>query len=92
MANPEVTYTYTKKRTDFGRQCFFLDEGPRIVEDIKPDKKNMDDYAFINPIDKYAQSHYQQAEDEVGIGGLFFKTWYKNNILPEYLPLFFTNL
>lgn len=61
----DVTYTYTKKRSEFGRQCIFVDDGPRIVEDIKPDKKEMEEYIFINPMSKAVQCRSEQAEDEV---------------------------
>ena len=61
----ELTYVYTKKRMEFGKQCFFVDDGPRLLEDIKPNKKDMEDYIYKNPVCKETQCASIQAEHEV---------------------------
>lgn len=61
----EITYVYTKKRMEFGKQCFFVDDGPRLLEDIKPNKKDMEDYIYKNPVCKETQNAKVQAEHEV---------------------------
>lgn len=63
----DITFVYTKKRMDFGKQCVFTDVGPELLEDIKPNKKDMEEYIYKNPISKETQYSSFQAEHEVSI-------------------------
>jgi len=58
-------YVYTKKRSEFGRPCFFADEGPKIMESILPNKQLHNDYIFKNPINRSTECTSILAEHEV---------------------------
>jgi hypothetical protein len=58
-------YVYTKKRSEFGRQCFFADESPKLMENIVPNKQLHNDYLFKNPVNRSTQCSNILAEHEV---------------------------
>jgi dynein intermediate chain 2 len=58
-------YVYTKKRSEFGRQCFFADEGPKLMESILPNKQLHNDCVFKNPVNRSAECSNILAEHEV---------------------------
>lgn len=61
----DIDYVYTKLRKNFGRQCFHFDEGPKLVDDIKPDKTFMEKYIFKNPVDKGTQFGHMMSENQI---------------------------
>lgn len=61
----EPSFVYTRKRMEFGKQCFFVDEGPVLLEDLKPSRKDFEDYIFQNPVPKETQYSSIQAQHEV---------------------------
>lgn len=40
----DIQYAYQKKRSEFGRQCIFSDQGPDIINNILPNKKLLQQY------------------------------------------------
>ncbi|GLH09036.1 Cytoplasmic dynein 1 intermediate chain, partial [Gryllus bimaculatus] len=58
------TFVYTRKRSDFGRQCLFSDEGPKLVENIVPDKTINAEYILKDPVDRSIQMGVMLSEHE----------------------------
>uniref|UniRef100_A0A7R9GTU4 Dynein intermediate chain 3, ciliary n=3 Tax=Timema TaxID=61471 RepID=A0A7R9GTU4_TIMPO len=56
-------YVYTKKRSEYGRQCMFSDDGPK-VETILPVKAHFEDYILKNPVHRGTQIGSVLAEHE----------------------------
>ena len=71
----ELQYIYTKKRSEFGRQCLFVDERPVMLENLMPNPEMMQDYIFMNPVNQGTQCSSLLAEHEVIL---------KNPILVKY--------
>lgn len=61
----EIVYVYTKKRSEFGRQCHFSDRAAEIHVDIKPDESENQNYIVKNPIDIGIQISKDYSEHEV---------------------------
>lgn len=60
----EFTYTYTKPRSEFGKQCIFSDRGPEITE-ILSDKNISKNYVLRNPVHQAIQNTNFFSEHEV---------------------------
>jgi dynein intermediate chain 2 len=58
-------YFYTKKRSEFGRQCIFADAGPKLMESVLPNKQLRNDYVFKNPVNRSTECMNILAEHEV---------------------------
>ena len=63
----EIVYVYTKKRSEFGRQCNFSDRQAELHVDIAPDDKLLQDYIEKNPCDTGIQCVQEMSEHEVRI-------------------------
>jgi len=63
----EIVYVYTKKRSEFGRQCNFSDRQAELHVDIAPDEKLLQDYIEKNPCDTGIQCVQEMSEHEVRI-------------------------
>eukprot|EP00794_Sanderia_malayensis_P009172 gene9172-10145_t len=61
----EIVYVYTKKRSDFGRQCNFSDRPAELHFDVGPDEKLMHDYVERNPCNVGIQCVAEMSEHEV---------------------------
>ncbi|XP_033895340.1 dynein axonemal intermediate chain 2-like [Acipenser ruthenus] len=61
----EIVYVYTKKRSEFGRQCNFSDRPAELHVDILPDPSQMDNYIERNPCDNPTQCAQEMSEHEV---------------------------
>ena len=61
----EIVYVYTKKRSEFGRQCNFSDRQAELHVDIPPDEKLANDYIERNPCDTGIQCGQEMSEHEV---------------------------
>ena len=72
----EITYVYTKKRSEFGRQCNFTDRPAELHVDIVPDPSLQEDFIERNPVDTGIQCVQEMSEHEV-----FFKIIFAINVL-----------
>jgi len=63
----EIVYVYTKKRSEFGRQCNFSDRQAELHVDIAPDDKLLQDYIEKNPCDTGIQCVQEMSEHEVRV-------------------------
>ncbi|KAJ9578526.1 hypothetical protein L9F63_005255 [Diploptera punctata] len=61
----DLQYVYTKKRSEFGRQCLFMEEGPKMLENLMPTKELMNNYILMNPVNHSTQCTSILAEHEV---------------------------
>ena len=61
----EITYVYTKKRADFGRQCNFTDRPAEVLADILPEKDLRKEFIDRNPCDLALQCSNDFSEHEV---------------------------
>lgn len=61
----EITYTYTRKRSEFGRHCNFTDWPARVTVDIPPDPSMADNFIPQDPVDVAIQHSYDMSEHEV---------------------------
>ena len=61
----EIVYVYTKKRSEFGRQCNFSDRPAELHVDIVPDPSLGDDFIERNPVDQMIQCVQEMSEHEV---------------------------
>ena len=61
----EITHVYTKKRSEFGRQCIFSDRNAEVVADIPPIPQLRDDFIDRNPCDLALQCSSDYSEHEV---------------------------
>jgi dynein intermediate chain 2 len=61
----DVQYVYTKKRSEVGRPCLFVDEGPKVMENIMPNRELHNGYIFKNPVSRITQCSSVLAEHEV---------------------------
>lgn len=51
----DINYLYTKLRRNFGRQYIPADDGPKLLNDQKPDKSFAEKYIYKNPISRGTQ-------------------------------------
>lgn len=56
---------YTKKRSEFGRQCNFLDRPAELHVDILPDSSLAADFVARDPCDVAIQCTQEMSEHEV---------------------------
>ncbi|NXY00116.1 DNAI2 protein, partial [Centropus bengalensis] len=61
----DITYVYTRKRSEFGRPCHFSDRPGTIDVDIQPDPSLASAFVFKDPVDVGVQHSYEMAEHEV---------------------------
>ena len=64
----EIQHEYTKKRSEFGRQCIFSDRAAEIVLDIAPNPADLNNYIERSPCEigiqcaKEMSEHYVNTE------------------------------
>ncbi|KAF4084935.1 hypothetical protein AMELA_G00111730 [Ameiurus melas] len=61
----EIVYIYTKKRSEFGRQCNFSDRPAELHVDILPDPSLAADFIARDPCDVAIQCTQEMSEHEV---------------------------
>jgi dynein intermediate chain 2 len=61
----EIVYVYTKKRSEFGRQCHFSDRPAELHVNIMPDEQANQNYIVKNPVDMGVQVSKDFSEHEV---------------------------
>ena len=61
----EIVYVYTKKRSEFGRQCNFSDRPAELHFDVAPDEKLLTEYIERNPCNVGIQCVAEMSEHEV---------------------------
>jgi dynein intermediate chain 2 len=61
----EIQYVYTKKRSEFGRQCNFSDRPAELHVDIAPNPSIAQEYIERNPVDIGIQCVQEMSEHEV---------------------------
>ena len=60
----EIVYVYTKKRSEFGRQCNFSDRPAELHVDIQPDETQLQNYILKDPVDIAIQVSKDFSEHE----------------------------
>ncbi|XP_059149327.1 dynein intermediate chain 3, ciliary-like isoform X2 [Physella acuta] len=60
----EIVYVYTKKRSDFGRQCNFSDRAAELHVDIPPDDNALEDFIERDPVDIGIQCVQEMSEHD----------------------------
>merc|ERR1712071_195509 len=73
----EIQHVYTKKRSEFGRQCIFSDRAAEIVLDIAPNPADLNNYIERSPCEigiqcaKEMSEHYVNTErSEFSVKGI----------------------
>ncbi|XP_009870687.1 PREDICTED: dynein intermediate chain 2, axonemal, partial [Apaloderma vittatum] len=61
----EIIYTYTRKRSEFGRPCNFSDSPAKVNVDILPEPSLADDFILRNPVCSSVQHGSDMSEHEV---------------------------
>ncbi|CAK8685139.1 unnamed protein product [Clavelina lepadiformis] len=61
----EIVYVYTKKRSEFGRQCNFSDRPAELHVDVVPDPTLTTEFIERNPCDTAIQCTQEMSEHEV---------------------------
>ena len=61
----EIVYVYTKKRSEFGRQCNFSDRPAELHCDIVPDASLAANFVVRCPIDRGLQCTQEMSEHQV---------------------------
>lgn len=61
----EIVYVYTKKRSEFGKQCNFSDRPAELHVDILPDPSLLDNFIERDPVDNGIQCVQMMSEHEV---------------------------
>ena len=61
----EIVYVYTKKRSEFGRQCHFSDRPAELHVNIPPDESAAQNFILRDPVDIGVQVSKDQSEHEV---------------------------
>lgn len=61
-ANMEIVYVYTKKRSEFGRQCNFTDRLAELHVDIPPDPYLAKEFVERNPVHRGIQCVPEMSE------------------------------
>lgn len=52
----DITYQYTKRRCDFGRQPLFCEQGPDMCDSIATDVTEHKRYILRNPVHQLTQN------------------------------------
>ena len=63
----EIVYVYTKKRSEFGRQCNFSDRPAELHVNIVPEPHITADFIERDPCDTAIQCAQEMSEHEVGL-------------------------
>lgn len=61
----DIVYVYTKKRSDFGRPCYFSDRPAELMVDVPPDPSLRANYLERDPCDAAVQCSQNMSEHEV---------------------------
>ncbi|NXD62050.1 DNAI2 protein, partial [Eolophus roseicapillus] len=61
----EISYLYTRKRSEFGRPCCFSDQAAIVNVDIPPDPSLADSFVPRDPVHSYVQHSSEMSEHEV---------------------------
>ena len=61
----EIQYVYSKRRSEFGRQCNFYDRPVEVHCNIPADEEVSAKFISRNPVDNEIQCDQQLAEHEV---------------------------
>ncbi|VDO73883.1 unnamed protein product [Schistosoma curassoni] len=61
----EASYVYSKKRSEFGRQCNLSDKNAEVLIEILPDAELSQKFIEMNPVDKGVQCSQEMSEHEV---------------------------
>ncbi len=86
----EIVYVYTKKRSEFGRQCNFSDRPAELHFDVGPDEKIINDYIERDPCNVGIQCVAEMSEHEVCMKYLHL-TNFTNLFLPSLLSMVLLN-
>ncbi|KAF0294467.1 Dynein intermediate chain 3, ciliary [Amphibalanus amphitrite] len=70
----EFQYVYIKKRSEFGRQCFFTSEPGALSCDIPPDPELAAQFIHVNPVHRGTQVGCEMSEHEVSTDRAEFAT------------------
>lgn len=76
----EITYVYTKKRSEFGRQCNFTDRNAELHVDIVPDPDLAAQFIEMNPISRGVQCSQVMSEHDVNTERSHFESRGVNHI------------
>lgn len=68
----EIVHVYTKKRSEFGKQCNFSDRPAELHVDILPDPSLLDNFIERDPVDNGIQCVQMMSEHEVITFAQFF--------------------
>ena len=63
----EIVYVYTKKRSEFGRQCNFSDRPAELHVNIVPEPNITADFIERDPCDTAVQCAQEMSEHEVDV-------------------------
>ncbi|NXN14476.1 DNAI2 protein, partial [Indicator maculatus] len=61
----EISYVYTRKRSEFGRPCCFSDRPAKVTVDIPPDPSMANNFILRDPVDSSVQHSCEMSEHEV---------------------------
>lgn len=75
----EVVHVYSKRRSEFGRQCLLSDRPAELLVDIPPDPSLARHFVQRSPRDRAQQACGDVSEHEVG--GAPLPTYYALNAL-----------
>uniref|UniRef100_A0A0V0J856 Dynein intermediate chain 3, ciliary n=1 Tax=Schistocephalus solidus TaxID=70667 RepID=A0A0V0J856_SCHSO len=70
----EIQYIYTKKRSEFGRQCNFADRAAELHIDIPRDDKLAENFISKDPVDRAIQCAKEMSEHEINTERLVSET------------------
>ncbi|XP_025832574.1 dynein intermediate chain 3, ciliary-like isoform X2 [Agrilus planipennis] len=76
----ETTFSYQKKRCQFGRQCLFSDKGPDLIDDYPGHTQWMKDFILRDPVDKSTQNAPMQSKHCVNTFRAEFSTSSMNHV------------
>lgn len=63
----EVVHVYSKRRSEFGRQCLLSDRPAELLVDIPPDPSLARHFVQRSPRDRALQACGDMSEHEVGV-------------------------
>uniref|UniRef100_A0A493U1C7 Dynein axonemal intermediate chain 2 n=1 Tax=Anas platyrhynchos platyrhynchos TaxID=8840 RepID=A0A493U1C7_ANAPP len=61
----EIVHIYTRRRSDFGRPCYFSDRPAEVCVDIQPDPSLAEAFVLRCPVDTPVQHGSEMSEHEV---------------------------
>lgn len=61
----DITYVYTKVRSQFGRQALFSDTDAQMLVNFEPDESLEDNFIEKDPVDMVVQYAPRMTEHEV---------------------------